>query len=331
MDKLDLYLLFIIQTFKRPRKKNFLFAILTGKRTGQAVTDSHLYQVENQFGLVPFLKEAIFEKRLLDLEKKGYVRIDESGVFLLKEQSETSYFKSPDWKGFSMQDLPHHFFNHLLLAVQVVSNKHHKKSQYLPIVRNKEAQIWVKRWFSKWQNDAHLAEKLFLELNQWLESPSILYQDVYVGRFSGGDRVGETALQICERLQISIWDGYFEWLRGLHVLHLRSNEFPLLQELMISKVALLTKSGFATYDLFQKGHSLEQIVNIRQLKKSTIEDHFVEIQATFQELAVPFRPNEEVLLKLKEKSFLSLKEMKEFMPDLSYFELRLAAVSGVEI
>ncbi|EMG29112.1 hypothetical protein [Listeria fleischmannii] len=70
MDKLDLYLLFIIQTFKRPRKKNFLFAILTGKRTGQAVTDSHLHQVENQFGLVPFLKEEIFEKRLLDLEEK---------------------------------------------------------------------------------------------------------------------------------------------------------------------------------------------------------------------------------------------------------------------
>ncbi|WP_088809627.1 MULTISPECIES: helix-turn-helix domain-containing protein [unclassified Listeria] len=330
MDRLDEYLLFMVHTFGRARKKPFLYAVVTGKRTGQAVTDTHLFRAKNYFGLAPFLKEEVFLLRLHGLEEAGFIRIDEAGVVPVTELDPSTYFIENEWNGFFMQDLPHHFFEHLLLAVQVVSNKHHQNRHYLPIVRNKKTQIWIKRWLNRHKNEHDLAEKLFLELKMWLERPDITYQDLYVGRFSGGDRIGETAMQICERLEVPLWNGYFEWLRGLHVLHAKKTDFPLLSEFMCADQALLTKSGLATYELFQSGQTFEQIVQRRRLKKSTIEDHFVEIQATFPHLTVPFRPDDAVLLKLSEHSFLTLKEMKEFMPDLSYFELRLAVVSEVK-
>ncbi len=330
MDRLDEYLLLMVHTYGRARKVPFLYAIATGKRTGQAVTDTHLFRAKNYFGLVPFLKEDVFLLRLRGLEEAGFIRLDESVAVPLKKFSLPTYFTENNWNGFFMQDLPHRFFEHLLLAVQVVSNKHHQNKHYLPIIRNKETQIWVKQWLHRHQNDEELTEMLFLELKKWFDMPEITYQDLYVGRFSGGERIGETAMQICERLEMPLWDGYFEWLRGLHMLHEKREEFPLLSEFMWPNQALLTKSGFLTYELFRDGQTFGQIMQRRRLKKSTIEDHFVEIQATFPELVVPFRPESEVLLELSQHTFLTLKEMKEFMPNLSYFELRLAVVSEVK-
>ena len=40
---------------------------------------------------------------------------------------------------------------------------------------------------------------------------------------------------------------------------------------------LLTDSAQQTAQLYEQGYSMEQIVQMRKLKQSTIEDHFVEL------------------------------------------------------
>ncbi|WP_051993962.1 hypothetical protein [Listeria rocourtiae] len=70
MDELDNYLLAVIAAFPLKRKSAFLFAVVTGKRTGQAVQDSHLFDVTPLFGCVPMLKQTNFDARLERLRKK---------------------------------------------------------------------------------------------------------------------------------------------------------------------------------------------------------------------------------------------------------------------
>ncbi|HCK0311100.1 TPA: hypothetical protein NR333_002545, partial [Listeria innocua] len=52
MDKLDNYIVTILEKSITPRKSPFLHTILAGRRTGQAVQDAHLFQMQHLFGLV---------------------------------------------------------------------------------------------------------------------------------------------------------------------------------------------------------------------------------------------------------------------------------------
>ncbi|WP_232787033.1 helix-turn-helix domain-containing protein [Planococcus sp. MB-3u-03] len=56
-------------------------------------------------------------------------------------------------------------------------------------------------------------------------------------------------------------------------------EYPLLAGMLegIIQQSALTESAKRTQNLSERGFSLKQIAELRQLKTSTIEDHFVEM------------------------------------------------------
>ena len=60
---------------------------------------------------------------------------------------------------------------------------------------------------------------------------------------------------------------------------INSSDFPLLRKLAedVKVSTYLTDSSVKTKQLFKQGLSIEQIVASRKLKRSTIEDHFVEM------------------------------------------------------
>lgn len=62
LDKLDNYIVTILEKSITPRKLPFLHTVLAGRRTGQAVQDIHLFQMQHLFGLVPNLKANYLEK-----------------------------------------------------------------------------------------------------------------------------------------------------------------------------------------------------------------------------------------------------------------------------
>ncbi|HBI2243705.1 TPA: hypothetical protein KZI20_001604, partial [Listeria monocytogenes] len=122
MDKLDNYIVTILEKSITPRKLPFLHTVLAGRRTGQAVQDIHLFQMQHLFGLVPNLKANYLESRLSDLVSRGSIVSTENGYVIQEQQVASFATDYPDFQGFTFQRQAFAFFAHLRLAVQVVSN-----------------------------------------------------------------------------------------------------------------------------------------------------------------------------------------------------------------
>ncbi|EAC4665250.1 hypothetical protein AC260_13635 [Listeria monocytogenes] len=330
MDKLDNYIMTILEKSITPRKLPFIHTVLAGRRTGQAVQDIHLFQMQHLFGLVPNLKANYLESRLSDLVRRGSIVSTENGYVIQEQQVASFATDYPDFQGFTFQRQAFAFFAHLRLAVQVVSNIHHHESYYLPVIRDKKIQQFIKHWL-KSQDKSSLADALYEELFAWMEKLAVAQPAVIVERFSGGELMGYTTEQIATKYQVEKWDVYFEVLHEIHrllsVMKKKPEEWPILVSLVPDELAGLTSSAMQTYSLWQNGADLEAIERIRNLKMSTIHDHFVEIRATLKEADVPYLPEEEVIQTINTKKWNLLREIKAEFPDLDYYQIRLAVVS----
>ncbi|ECL4452188.1 helix-turn-helix domain-containing protein [Listeria monocytogenes] len=330
MDKLDNYIMTILEKSITPRKLPFLHTVLAGRRTGQAVQDIHLFQMQHLFGLVPNLKANYLESRLSDLVSRGSIVSTENGYVIQEQQVASFATDYPDFQGFTFQRQAFAFFANLRLAVQVVSNIHHHESYYLPVIRDKKIQQFIKHWL-KSQDKSSLADVLYEELFAWMEKLAVARPAFIVERFSGGELMGYTTEQIATKYQVEKWDVYFEVLHEIHrllsVMKNKPEEWPILVSLVPDELAGLTSSAMQTYSLWQNGADLEAIERIRNLKMSTIHDHFVEIRATLKEADVPYLPEEEVIQTINTKKWNLLREIKAEFPDLDYYQIRLAVVS----
>ncbi|EDO1366066.1 hypothetical protein GZ243_000171 [Listeria monocytogenes] len=330
MDKLDNYIMTILEKSITPRKLPFIHTVLAGRRTGQAVQDIHLFQMQHLFGLVPNLKANYLESRLSDLVRQGSIVSTENGYVIQEQQVASFATDYPDFQGFTFQRQAFAFFAHLRLAVQVVSNIHHHESYYLPVIRDKKIQKFIKHWL-KSQDKSSLADALYEELFAWMEKLAVARPAFIVERFSGGELMGYTTEQIATKYQVEKWDVYFEVLHEIHrllsVMKKKPEEWPILVSLVPDELAGLTSSAMQTYSLWQNGADLEAIERIRNLKMSTIHDHFVEIRATLKEADVPYLPEEEVIQTINTKKWNLLREIKAEFPDLDYYQIRLAVVS----
>ncbi|MBC1975938.1 hypothetical protein HCB37_02790 [Listeria booriae] len=326
VDVLDDYLLHVIAAFPRKRKPAFLYAIVTGKRTGQAVQDSHLFDVTRFFGCVPMMRQRYFDARLGQLRDAGWIALDEDGVSLLGVPESGFAERFADLDGFSFQSRTAPFFERLLLAVQVFSNWKHERKRYLPIVRDEETQFVVKQWLGSLLQEETRSEvrtAFYRELTMWLQDAKA---DLYVPRFSGGDYIGKTGLQIADELDMEPWAYYFEWLDGLHKLLAQLERFPMLQKLMPDATRELTTSAQETLYLLRQGLDTERVMAIRRLKWSTIQDHLVEIAATVPDFSVGTWIDEAAVDGVAQGTWQSLKEIKEAFGELDYFQIRLALI-----
>lgn len=328
MDELDHYLLAIIASFPLKRKPAFLFAVATGKRTGQAVQDSHLFEVTPLFGCVPTLRQVSFDARLERMQEDGLLEITEDGVGLVTEIETPFRMRFPYIDGFLYQNRTGPFFERLLLAIQVFSNFKHEQKHYLPIVRDEAAQWAVKRWLADHlvgDTKEAVRGRFYAELEQWLEQVD---GALYVPRFSGGDYIGKTALQVASELGVTPWQYYFAWLNGLHCLFGRLVlDFPLLNGLMPDAAQGLTSSARKTWQLAEQGVLFENMAGIRHLKESTIQDHIVEIAATIPGFNVGSWVDSAMITAMSQQPWRSLKDIKQAFPALDYFQIRVALIA----
>lgn len=95
---------------------------------------------------------------------------------------------------------------------------------------------------------------------------------------------------------------------------------------------MLTDSAQQTAQLYEQGYSMEQIVQMRKLKQSTIEDHFVELAMYEPNFSIgPFVSYDEaqkVWQASKQYQTKKLKILHEALNDISYFQLRLVLAKG---
>ncbi|CAN7340962.1 helix-turn-helix domain-containing protein [Rossellomorea sp. LjRoot5] len=323
-----------------------VFHILKGKKSSQSIQDAHIFHLQPFFLSLPKLKRPFFNQKVKELEKEGWITFGESdnaqvsleGSKAVKEHFLGDPFPS-DMNGLIYGDQTRLFWMRLSLLVQVLSNAKQQETLYYPVQRNKHIQEWVKDCIRTHPNRDHLSSQLYKELTTLLNTqgndPSLL-----VYRLTGYRDYGWTEFQVAEKKGMDPEECRFRFLNLLHGMLTEIEKdpegYPLLYSISLKSEHRqnLTISTSKTYDLYKRGHTLEEIAQIRKLKLNTIEDHVIELILTEEDLAIePFITREEyvnVLKVMKEAQTKRLKPIKEKLPHLTYFQIRVAIAKAGE-
>jgi len=335
-------LLQIFQKLNNERTVSAAYHILRGKRSGQTIQDVGLFQLHNYFGLLPKLPRATFDEAVSTFLQYSWLNMQESGHYSMKklglqraEQTTTFLFDGWHYRGNE-----HIFFARLSLIVQSLS--YHKEGirSFSPISKDVQVQSWVRAFLQNQQyQTGQIQQQLYDECLHVLTALPVTdaNKQLFLYRLSGHSLPGWTWQQLSSERKETVLDSQLAFIELLHTLlnevH-ATEDYPLLSiiaaELRVK--ALLTDSAQQTAYLYEQGYSVEQIVQIRKLKQSTIEDHLVELAMNEPNFSIgPFVSYEEaekVWQASKQYQTKKLKALHDVVNELSYFQLRLVLAKG---
>lgn len=318
-----------------------VFHILKGKKSSQSIQDGHLFQIARFFQTFPVMTRDDFEgiiascqsrKWLLQI-KDQHFQLSIEGKLFLKHQLDEKPFPE-HVNGWTFHSLTDTFWERLSLLIQVCSNLVHQKSQYVPIQRKYEVQSWLKSFLNNTpKSRMDISEQLHMELVSCLENESSINPAVFVIRLTGHDHIGLTPDQAAMYFGQEVTYFQFQFINVLHYLlkdiQRQSECYPLLFTIIkdLKNPFSFTISTKKTYNFLKSGLTLDQIANARNLKRSTIEDHIVEIALNDKQFDistfVQTEKQHEILEITKKMDTKQLKYIRNLTKDASYFEIRL--------
>lgn len=336
---LQMMILYCLYTLKGERTTSSVLHLLNGKKSSQTIQDAHLFRLTNLFQTVPSLsREELADIVQLFVEEK-FIQMRMTNCYVVTEKGEeelTTFLKVqpiPKYlQGWQYHQVTGIAWKRLSLLVQVCSHLANHHLSYLPVQRQNETKLWVKHFLRTTEyKRSELAEKLLQELLQCLSETDEIDPRTFVLRLTGYKKIGLTSTQAINKLQMDASAYVFQFMNVLHYLIMASstnpNKYPILSELSKHASKTLTNSTRKTYELVNKGYQLDEIMEIRQLKKGTIEDHLVEIVLTDEQFEIaPFideQRKQTILQVANEITTRQLKTIKEHVPEASYFEIRL--------
>lgn len=329
-------LLQIHQKYDGQRTVFSAFHLLKGKKSGQTIQDVGLFHVKPYFHLMPKLSKDQYAQAIEALEQKKWLAIDEqqkiSVTALGMEFIDTNktYFN-----GWFLRGREHLFFSRLQLVTQSISNSIASKKRFSPIVKEEQTQIFVRHYlltihYNEETVKREFRKQLYFALQ---EMPTTeLVKNLIVYRLTGFQLSGWTWSQLVQKSGYTELDLHIQFVHGLHSLLaiiFDNKQLTLLQPLLQSvKVStVLTESTQKTVALLKKGYTLEQIATMRRLKINTIEDHIVEMamsDPTFMiDKFISKVKLDEISTVLMTVSDKKLKPIKDVVPHISYFQIRL--------
>ncbi|WNB93957.1 helix-turn-helix domain-containing protein [Bacillus sp. NEB1478] len=332
----------VLREINGSRKWSGVYYILTGKKTSQSLSDSQWFGLEPYYSSLKGISIVNFQEeleRLLHLnwiETKGEEDkyfVTELGVSALEAEKERFIFLEK-LNGLKYSSIDRLCWQVISLYCQALSNSIYGFKKYSPIVRERFAVQQVKEVFPKSaQNRETVAKQLFSELFLVLSEADGVSAEVFVRKLSGYDRIGFTYEQIAEELDLTKLECMLRFRAVLHQLISLTDQdpesFPVLFSLISMFIAAppLTNSASLTYELLRKKKSISEIMRIRRLKMSTLEDHLVEIARTIPSFSIqPFISEEEikqVVTYFYTNKENKLRPIKEAFPHLSYLQIRL--------
>ena len=334
---LSFLLLTIISQIDGERSINASYHLLRGKRSGQTLQDVEYYSLGKFFNLLPKLKSELFLDAVDQLKSNDYITIkDDSTVYITtkgKEMIQTLpkyHFNGWDYRG-----REHVFFSRLSLIVQTLSFFNAGEKSFMPMQNDHDTQLFVKDFFRRPKSlEPKFSKQLRNELQSAIEQSGMdeIQKIIIVHRFGGYQHTGWTWKQLSDEMAIQPFTLTLLYIESLHRLLQtieKSEEYPLLSKIAtdIKVQTYLTDSTVKTKELFEKGLSMQEISQVRHLKMSTIEDHFVEISMNDEnfpiEEFVTLGDFQAVITKSTELGTKKLRLLKEEFTSLSYFQLRL--------
>ncbi|WP_113928688.1 helix-turn-helix domain-containing protein [Bacillus sp. P14.5] len=342
MNYIEAVILYCLKEIKGERTIFSIFHLLKGKRSSQTIQDAHLYSLASLFYTYPLINRDRFMRMVSGLHEKNLIIETEKEKYILTEQGVHqlgAFFNERPYpaslNGWLYGTTVEVLWKRLSLLIQVLSHYIRASQQYYPIQREREVQRWIKTFLYepplplKELNTALYSDIVSLARQEsFPDDPELL-----VSRLTGGEFIGLTRGQAAERAGLEE-DEY--WYRFWNVLHYTAAEvtaqkekYPVLYALISDLVPeiTLTHSSEETYKLLKRGDDIKRISELRRLKESTIEDHIVEIALNDKEFSierfVPESDIDQILHKAREVNKRKLKPIKDALPQLSYFQIRL--------
>lgn len=335
-------LLQIFQKLNNERSISAAFHVLRGKRSGQTIQDIGLFQLHNYFGLLPKLPRAMFDEAISLFSQNSWLIMQESGHYSMKKLGLQRAEQTPDFlfDGWHYRGNEHIFFARLSLIVQSLSYQSAGIRSFSPISRDTNIQSWVRTFLLEHNyQEGYLQQQLLEECERVISELSLseANKQLVLYRLSGYGLPGWTWQQLASERKEAVLDCQLAFIELLHVflneVH-QTTDYPLLgkiaEELRVK--ALLTDSAQQTAHLYEQGYSLEQIMQIRKLKQSTIEDHLVELAMYEPNFSigpfVSYKEAEKVWQASKQYQTKKLKILHEVVEGMSYFQLKLVLAKG---
>lgn len=318
------------------------YHILKGKKSAQTLQDCRLFYVSQLFGVYKNLNRKTFlqmvemlaAKNYISCCNENYVSITEAGEAILTRQLDAQPI--PTYlNGFAYKDLTVVFWKRLALLAQSISFLKKRKNHFVPIIKDGRTQKWVKeKLTNKFTSIDDLARNLHRELAMILEGIPERESLLFVLRLSGRHRLGLTIDQISDYFKI---DANYARIQFIGVIHgilekvIKDKQvYPTLFSLIKDKatITLLTETAQKTLALLKQNLQMEQIIEVRKLKRNTVEDHLVEIAMNVPDFSIEHLVTKDkqemiytVIQKLQTRKLRIIKE--GLCETTSYFEIRL--------
>ncbi len=330
---------------ERPIKEATLFYILIGKRTVSTMLQCRQYDLEAYFNVMPGMKPIVLKKGLERLVSEGLIGGSEGEGFVLTETGsaeKTDYFsKHAHFALVKQMDfalVQGVLRRRMLFLIQILSEMLHKNKHYYPIERETKEQLWIKRLLAQHSGDkASFARAYGAEWHDYLSRLPEREAGLFALQFEGNAHLRKTTGQMAglfalEEAEVKILL-HQNWLRLYAALEEEPEKFPALALVMratIKENGLASASAETTMRYFTSGHSMNEIISMRGLKQSTIQDHFAEIALIYPEFpAQAFLDKGKMqylqqLVELEER--VDYREIQKVFPGINFFESRLIQI-----
>jgi len=328
------------------KKSSTIYHILTGKKTASILYSAEKYQLTHFFSLFPKLNRVEFNNSIKKMTNLNYL--------LLSEEKEDYYLSTSGEKNYYDYFVDHyypkqlnqlqnglaliHFWRTLTLVTQVLSEIRYKNKHYVPIEKEWEKQIWLKKWLKKnGENKQELAIEFGKEWILILDKLPLLNAEIVAVNLSGHENTGKTQKQQAEKYKKESVEVNLLLLDSLaligKIMKQHQEKMPLFFSIykeMLHTYDGTTKSTAITRQYLSKGYSLEKIAKLRQLKSSTVNEHVIEISIMDPSFnlstVLPIDKLEEIKQLLKEMPTITYQEIIRIKPEALFLWYRLAQI-----
>jgi uncharacterized protein YpbB len=338
-------ILHMVDRLKEERTISAPFHLIRGKRSGQTIQDVKSYHFTKFFALFPRLTKQSYDQIIQQMIHSGWLQVNDMSVPQITEIGKNILKQMPDLhlNGWLYRGNERIFFQRLSLVTQTLSHVKAKDLSFVPLQKDEKIQKWVRQFLHdvSYKKEGFI-ERYYQELVCAFQSPNLtdLHLTILSHRLSGYQVSGVTWQQLSHVLGIDQMELEIIFQESLHIIldEISINNKLVLLPVMsegIKTTTPLTDSAKKTADFYKQGYSFEQITSMRQLKTSTIEDHFVEMAMNDPLFSIRmFFPDEDIQLtiqQIKNHQTKKLRTLKEVFPAYSYFQLRLLLAVGGDL
>ena len=337
-------LLKMIHSLNGERSISAPYHLLRGKKSGQTIQDVKSYGLTDIFSIFPRLSKNKYDQTVKQMIHDQLIIVDVNQIPLLTDKGMglINRFEPLALNGWLYRGNEMIFFQRLSLFIQTLSQVNAQSMNYIPVQKDEKIQRWIRGFMLKVPyKSPEFGQEVFQEMESCLTNSRLteIHRQLIVYRLSGYRIAGLTWQQLAYEIQQEPIDIQIRFIEALHIMITEifiNPAYPILKSLGQDIQALnpLTDSASKTAQLYANGKSFNHISTIRQLKESTIEDHFVEMamNGVWIDWNSFFFDEDVDVLKQQIKSISTrkLSILKERFPQLSFFQLRLLLASRGE-